>query len=135
MIYTTNTTPKRRKVPCNGLKITDFDSLLLFRLFIGKTGFFELCFHRGIASCQLLDGEGFGLVVRKAEVVLAADQGFFDFIQVLYGLVDLIDSRFESFAGKTIVFAESLPKIFELTLEIRNVDGLFLCDGKLFDVY
>ena len=53
---------------------------------------------------------------------------------MLYGLVYLVDSRFESFAGKAIVFTESFPKIFELTLEIRNIDGLFLRDGKLLSV-
>ena len=71
---------------------------MLFRC--EKTRLLELLLHCRVSPCKLLDGQVFCLVVGEPEVVLRADERLLDFLEVVDGLVNLIDGFFELLAGK-----------------------------------
>ena len=47
--------------------------------------------HRRIPTCQLLDRHVLRLIVREAQIVVGAQQGFLSFLQVVDGFVDLFN--------------------------------------------
>lgn len=86
--------------------------------------FCELGCHRRIAPCQLLDRHVLRLVVGKAQVPVGAQQGILDFVQVVDGLVDLINGLFEAVGCQVVVARECGLECFEVVFEVGDVNVL-----------
>ena len=83
------------------------------------TSLVELSLHRGVATGEALDGKVVGLVVGKAQVVLRADEGLLDFLEMGNGLVYLVDGGLELLAGKAVVAPEGILEGFQTPTEAR----------------
>lgn len=86
--------------------------------------FCELGCHRRVAPRQLLDRHVLRLVVGKAQVPVSAQQCVLGFLQVVDGLVDLIDGFFEAVGCQVVVPRERGLERFEFAFEVRDVNVL-----------
>ena len=62
--------------------------------------------HGRVATRQFLDGHVLRLVIGQSQIPIGAQQGFLGLLQMVYGLVDFIDSRLKPLGGEFVVFAE-----------------------------
>ena len=81
-------------------------SLLFLRLAF-SIGFLKGGLHRGVATREALDGQGFRLVIRQSQVILRREQRILGLLQVRDGLIDLFDRRLELSACDVVNCAQS----------------------------
>lgn len=92
---------------------------LLFIVLPVLPGLVKLGLHSGIATRESLDGKVVCLVVGKAQVVLRADEGILDLLEMGNGLVYLVNGCLELLAGKAVVAPEGILEGFQLPTEAR----------------
>ena len=106
-------------------------SLLLLLGRVLNPGLIKERLHRRVLVGELPDGQLVGLVVGKTKVVLRAQKGLLCLVECVDGLVYLLDRLAESSAGKLVVLSELLLELKEFLLEVGDIQGLVLGDGKL----
>jgi hypothetical protein len=71
------------------------------------------------------------LIVRQAQAAICTDQGVLRLLEMIDGLVDLINRRLEVPCGEVVVLGKTVLEGLKLAFELRDVDVLRLNERQL----